>query len=296
PGTFLLVSIGYFLERKETLREIDLVGIDSDEGFLRVAEELARGFAKETLSGTAVRLSLLRRDLVESLPAEAGTGFDLIVAGNTLSEGFSDPAKAAGWLDSLANYLRPEGALVVIEPALKRTGRFLQQSRDALLALPGRRLHVFAPCLHEGPCPALARAGDWCHERVPWNPPKALEEIDRAAGLDKDTLTFSYLVLRLSSRSLKDVFKTPSKGLHRGRVVSDALPEKGKEGRVVCTEEGRWVHYEALERGTAAAARRLAALGRGEVALFPAGRPAGPRMRLAPDEAPERLEAPVGDD
>ena len=94
--------------------------------------------------------------------------FDLIVAAHLLNELFvALPAtariaaraqKARAWCETL---LAPGGTMVILEPALRETSRDLLAVRDQLV---GAGLRVVAPCLWAGPCPALARERDWCHD------------------------------------------------------------------------------------------------------------------------------------
>ncbi len=290
PGTFLLSVIGYLAERGAFPAGLDLVACDRDRDSLSAAEALVPAWARERLPGTIARFSAIEQDLFAPLPAEAAQGgFDLIVVGNALCEwagGRRAPAEAAGRARGLLAHLRPEGALVLIEPALRRTSRFLLEARDALLA--GGGVHVYSPCLHEGPCPALVRPRDWCHERLPWDPPPALAALDQAAGLEKDALAFSYVVVRRTEGSLRDVFAPPGPEGVRGRVVSDALRERGKRACASCTEAARLVYFEALQRPPGLAAAALEGLSRGDIAFFPGGRVLGDGSVRLLDEAPPR--------
>jgi SAM-dependent methyltransferase len=160
----------------------------------------------------------IRANLAVELPPLDGA-FDLIVAAHLLNELFVDRASAERvalrasrvlvWAERL---LAPAGRLILIEPALRETSRELLAVRDRLLAAG---LHVIAPCFWTGPCPALARDRDWCHDaaRVPSRP----------------RVDFSYLVL---CREL-----VPPRPFHR--VVSDPLPEKGRLRFFVCGPTGR---------------------------------------------------------
>src|SRR5439155_17805257 len=86
---------------------------------------------------------------------------DLVVMGTLLNE---LPAEARLSLVQRAlAAVSPDGAVIVIEPALRETSRALHELRDAVLA--GGHGFVFAPCTRTcAPCPALADPDDWCHE------------------------------------------------------------------------------------------------------------------------------------
>jgi hypothetical protein len=127
--------------------------------------------------------------------------------------------------------LQPHGSLMIIEPALRQISRELHQVRDRLLRL--KLCTVYSPCLHEQTCPALIHPDDWCHEERPWEPPAAIQAIDREVGFIKDALKFSYLLLRKDGRTIverrSDVY----------RVVSELREFKGEKRAWLCHEQGR---------------------------------------------------------
>jgi ribosomal protein RSM22 (predicted rRNA methylase) len=126
----------------------------------------------------------------------------------------------------LKRHLADDGSCIIIEPALRETSREMLEVRDNMLE---QGLHVYSPCLTNGPCPALVNPKDWCHEELPWEPPLLVKEIDRLTGLRKDALKFSYLVLRKDNLSLSDV-----RGPNVFRVVSEPLVSKGKIEFYLC--------------------------------------------------------------
>ena len=132
----------------------------------------------------------------------------------------------ASWLTGVFEALAPDGALVIVEPALRDRTRHLQLLRDALA---NEGIVPFAPCLHAAPCPMLTREDDWCHEDLAVDLPAWLVPVARAAGLRHEGLSFSYLVLRKDKKSLRDVLPAA-----RVRVVSDLMRSKGKLEAHVC--------------------------------------------------------------
>ena len=101
-------------------------------------------------------------------PIHAASGrFDVVLVGQVLSEldvTSTDEVRRerhAALVGSLLDDRTDvEGAVVVIEPALRDRTRHLHHVRDLLAS---RGATVFAPCLHQARCPALAREADWCH-------------------------------------------------------------------------------------------------------------------------------------
>jgi SAM-dependent methyltransferase len=192
--------------------------------------------------------------------------FDVIVAAHLLNELFNDaPAgqrtaarsrKVLGWCDS---FLADGGTVIIIEPALRETSRDLLGVRDLLLTAG---LHVVAPCLWAGPCPALARERDWCHDaatRSPGDP--------RAAG----RVDFSYLVLRRTGRPATDPALF--------RIVSDALVEKGRLRLFGCGPAGRHPLVR-LDRHRTPANEPFDQLVRGDVARVRGTAQAGDGLRI----------------
>ena len=217
---------------------IDATWLDAD------AEALALGAA-------VVRARAGRQDAidlrVQTRPGALGTiagsdRFDVVLLGQVLSEldiGATDEVRVARHAALLRLLLEERteegGALVVIEPALRQRTRHLHRVRDALAAAGAT---IFAPCLHAQPCPALARESDWCHEDLAVDLPAWLAPIALAAGLRREGLTFSYLVLHRGSRRLADCVPEGAgvMGGVRLRVVSDTMTSKGKREAFVCGE------------------------------------------------------------
>ncbi|HEY1691577.1 MAG TPA: small ribosomal subunit Rsm22 family protein [Polyangiaceae bacterium] len=222
---------------------IDATWVDPDAQALDVALAVAR--ARQGRGAVEVRPTASSRGL-DSLGALGGlAAFDVVLAGQLLSEldvGAPEGARLERhatllrrWLDGL---VRPDGSLVVIEPALRDRTRHLHRVHDALLeggGGAGGGATVFAPCVHAGRCPALRHEGDWCHEDLPVDLPAWLVPVARAAGLRFEGLTFSYLVLRKDGRRLADPFVLPPTAA-RLRVVSGPIRSKGKREAFLCGE------------------------------------------------------------
>jgi ribosomal protein RSM22 (predicted rRNA methylase) len=214
---------------------LDATLVDRDADAL----ELARSIASLRDRAGTLEVRMVTRaqalDRLRELPR-----FDLVLAGQLLSEldvGMEEAERAAlhaerlmGWLE---HHTDAHGSLVVIEPALRDRTRHLHRVRDAVTAAGAT---VYAPCLHGAPCPALAQATDWCHEDLPIDLPSWLAPVARAAGLRREGLTFSYLVLRRDGARVLDAFAPGAAGASRLRVVSSPLPSKGKTEAFLCGE------------------------------------------------------------
>jgi hypothetical protein len=226
---------------------VDATWVDSDRAALELGVELARARHSEPMS---LRVQAHGEGLAWSDRVRETMRFDLVLVGQLLSEldlELPDPervqkhaAMLARWIE---HHLEEHGSLVVIEPALRDRTRHLHRVRDSLLRLSDRtdgvghlsHVTVFAPCLHAAPCPALARETDWCHEDLPVDVPSWLVPVAQAAGLRREGLTFSYLVVRRDGARLVDALPTGQRRA-RLRVVSGAMPSKGKHEAFVCGE------------------------------------------------------------
>src|SRR5690606_36091183 len=93
--------------------------------------------------------------------------------------------RRADLLERLLGQVKPQGSLLVLEPALRETSRGLLEVRDLLVE---RGYAIRAPCLYRGACPALEKPTDWCHAERPWQPPQLVQAIAAEAGLRKEAL------------------------------------------------------------------------------------------------------------
>lgn len=189
------------------------------------ALELARQLA------IAAQESLGTRDWSAEKPLPDGT-YDLITLGHVVNELFgADLGLRVEFLERALAKLKPGGTLAIVEPALRDTSRALLQVRDALVA---RGYAVRAPCLFRGACPALVKESDWCHAERPWEPPTLVARIAKAAGLHKEALKMSYLLVAPKGEAWP--------GLPDGRlfrIVSEPLEGKGRARYMGCGPEGR---------------------------------------------------------
>ena len=176
----------------------------------------------------AVPIALQTRELdLEKLdPSSLGSGFDLIVVGLALNELFVDApdpiAARVAWCESVAACLADDGAMIVLEPALRTTTRELMQVRDRLVSASA--LKVIAPCTADGGCPLLRRERDWCHADDALALPEPLKTIAKQAGLRWEGLSYAYLVVAKHDRRARDVL----------RVVGGPIVQKGRTETHLC--------------------------------------------------------------
>jgi SAM-dependent methyltransferase len=216
-----------------------------------------------------------------------GRRFDLVTMGhvvNELFQGGDADARRAGLVEEALSLVAPGGSVLVVEPALRDTSRALLRVRDLLVA---RGHAVRAPCLFRGPCPALVRESDWCHAERAIEPPPLVAQIGKAAGLRKEAVKMSYLVLAPRG----EAWAEPPAG-RVFRIVSEPLPSKGRLRYMGCGPEGR-MGLSLQEKHVTGANREFERLLRGDVVLVTGGEPRGDGVALG--EASEvKVVAPAG--
>ena len=239
------------------------VALDKSAAALAEARALSEG---------AVRT--LQADLERGLPALAGE-FDVAVVANALSE-LSTKVRVPRLL---ALPVAEGGAVLLIEPALRETGRALLEARDELLR--SGAWMAAAPCLTQRPCPALEHPRDWCTAQDAWDPPPHVAQLADELGLRGDEeLAYAPLVLtRTVARPPPDAW----------RVVGVPPPEKGKKRFFVCSDQGR-LPVARLSRDAAPRNADFDHLGRGDLVLLRGVAPKGDGLRVGREAEVRRLD------
>ncbi|MFO0774557.1 MAG: small ribosomal subunit Rsm22 family protein [Nitrospiraceae bacterium] len=207
---------------------INAVAIDRSRQALTLAQTLWSSVAQKQVDlASTFQSDVVNLESASEVRRFLGTqsaGFDLVIIANALNESFvgdRDPVgRRVKVVGQLLDALSPSGSLVILEPALREPTRELHALRDQLIAKG--LCHVYSPCLHERPCPAMVHAEDWCHEERPWDPPDDIVAMDRQLGFIKDALKFSYVVLR------KDGATIVPRAPELARIVSERRPSKGQ--------------------------------------------------------------------
>jgi ribosomal protein RSM22 (predicted rRNA methylase) len=246
-----------------------ITAIDHDARALAIAAKAMRGLAAGrsfvTKTGDVGR--------AEIPPA------DLVVMGSVLNELFAEGALSL--VERALQAIGEDGAVIVIEPALRETSRALHAIRDAVIARG--RGHVFAPCTRRCvPCTALADPSDWCHEDRAVELPPQTAALARVTHLRDSGMKFSYLVLRRKPHDLVEA------GPNAWRVVSAPMVAKGKLELIGCSERGR-VRLRLLKRNRNAANREIEAADRGDIVVIDR-EIEGERVEIGGDTRVERID------
>jgi len=250
-----------------TLAVLDALGGEAvavDSSAAALAEARALGDARLATRKADVAAGSFRLD----------GAFDLVLIANALSE-LPPPA----WEPLFAHLpLAEDGAVLVVEPALRETGRALLELRDELLQ---RGWSAAAPCLTQRPCPALLSSRDWCTAQRAWEPPRHLVQLARELGLraDEELAYAPLVVVRRVAQPAPDAW----------RVVGVPRPEKGKRRLFVCSDEGR-VALTRLDRDAAPENEQFDLLARGDLVLLRGLQAKGDGLRIVPGSEVRRLE------
>ena len=134
-------------------------------------------------------------------------------------------------LTELPSWCWTADAMVIVEPSTREDGRRLMSIRELALE---KGFNIAAPCTHAEACPLLTQSKrDWCHDRMLFDRPQWMLEIEKHLPFRNATLTFSYLAL--SKKSV--TFRKQRAGA--ARIVGDFLDEKGKSRQLICRNSNR---------------------------------------------------------
>ncbi|CAN5709095.1 hypothetical protein BH11MYX1_BH11MYX1_57230 [soil metagenome] len=202
---------------------IDYLGLDRDGEALRIAERAIRELAQAR--GVEAKVEVRSCDVTkEPLPPA-----DLVLISTLLNE--LVVTSRLSLVQRALAAIGDDGAVIIIEPALRETSRELHLLRDTILTMGAA--HVFAPCTRRTtPCPMLERESDWCHEERFVKLPPRTAEVSRVTHLRDAPLKFSYLVLRRAATPLVEA------GGAAWRLVSAPVSPKGKTEILGCSDEG----------------------------------------------------------
>ncbi len=141
--------------------------------------------------------------------------------------------------ESLFSYLKKESdekAVLLVEPGVPRSARFMSLMRDCFIR---KDLQIIAPCPHMAECPMDGRRagqsganGKWCNFAFSTeDAPDKLLKLSAAAGIPKERAVLSF-VFAGGKRS-------PADGKFRIRIASDPIRIPGKpEGYYACSSAG----------------------------------------------------------
>lgn len=281
PATASLAAAEIW-EKDKSLPHLEITAIDQNRNILKDARALMASASYERSKLTTSSARVTAKSLQKEL---SGGKFEIIVCANLLNEMPDIETRAKLVQTLLLQHLAPDGALIIIEPALREITRDLMNLRDQLLkATPeSARPNVIAPCLHQLACPMLQHnTRDWCHAYLAWERPRFIAEVDHLIGNRKDFLKFSYLILEQMSKAAP-AEKNPKKKSTPAqyRVVSAPLRTNGKLELLLCPDAENFpqtlLRINRLDRDRGPANAAIDSVLRGDMVT---GDFSGKKMRL----------------
>ena len=224
--------------------------VDSSEKALSLAQKV---FAQE-YPAVATKKIICNFEKPVSLTDE----YDVIVMCHALNELWKNETdcieRRTSFLEQIAAHLTDDGIMLLCEPALLATSRNLLKVRDMLLQ---KKFYVIAPCVKNEKqtcrilvCPALA-AGEnhTCHAEIEWQPCEPVSSLAQKAGLDRESVKMTYVVLQKQKTSILQkekhaVEEQSGNPAERkticGRVVSEGMLNKaGRIRFLICDGRNR---------------------------------------------------------
>lgn len=240
---------------------VTLLCADTAPRPMELGRRLLEGVAARSGEPLLWRVRLARASLGRALREAGAPG--LVMAGNVLNElrdksGAILSERMAEAAASLDRALPAGGAALFVEPGTRLGGTLTASLREAAVE---EGLDPVAPCPHDGPCPLLGRrARGWCHASLDAGGPPWLAALSKAAGLPKDSLSLSFVLLG-RKRAASGRRPTAAAGALSvpARILSDAFPVPGMGyARYACAEGGLALVPNAAElpSGALVACRR----------------------------------------
>jgi ribosomal protein RSM22 (predicted rRNA methylase) len=274
PGTFMLGLLEYICRHvrpdSAVLQSISLTGIDRSKGSLAAADSLIRQYCSAGClpSGMTATASFRQGSLVSADFLKSSELYDLILAGNVIAEMQGETLSFC--LAAVTKHLAPGGALIIVEPGTRRAARRLLDVRNLLLQ--NTSLRLYAPCLCAAPCPLQDDCGQWCHEKLFWQPTEAVRRIDGVLGFTKEKgIKYSFLsFVKKDADRMSPYAGMPQENIWR--VGSYVIQHKGEDRLWICNGRQR-LQLRRLGRNRSETNRDFEQAERGDIAFVSGAMP-----------------------
>lgn len=217
-----------------------------EEIFLSIAARTAKAkSSEESENGNADVLPWKIIRVKDSLGASIRQKAALLTCANVFneilqSESAPPDALAKKYSKALFPYLQENASVLLIEPGVPNSARFISLMRDAFLR---NGFFAAAPCPHQGRCPMNGRragksgaSGKWCNFAFETaDAPKRLLSLSEKSGLPKERAVLSFVFVQKNENAKK--LSEQSESI---RIVSDTihLAQKGARGHYACARQG----------------------------------------------------------
>jgi ribosomal protein RSM22 (predicted rRNA methylase) len=149
---------------------------------------------------------------------------------------------ADGEAARLSSFCADDGAVLIVEPGIPRSGTFIAYIRERFIE---RGFSLCAPCTHHADCPMETskiqrRSAKWCHFTFSTHEaPESLLNLSRTAFLPKERGVLSFLLAHKGRKENEQ--KNPGSN-HANlpvRIISDPFPlPDSRHARYGCSEKG----------------------------------------------------------
>ena len=218
--------------------------LDTSQNALSFGEEIFLSIVAKTYKATPEQVEWNIIRVKGEIGTEIRKKADFITCGNMFNELYWNTSKpleeiSKNYTNLLLSYGNEKTSVLVIEPGVPRSGRFITLLRNSLIR---KKMTILSPCPHMVECPMEGKkGGKWCHFTLLTDKaPKKLHKLSDSAKLSKDRASFSFV---FASNVVDSVVEKPVENSKNPqidiRVVSDPirLPRE-KTGRYACSSLG----------------------------------------------------------
>ena len=218
--------------------------LDTSQNALSFGEEIFLSIVAKTYKTTPEQVEWNIIRVKGEIGTEIRKKADFITCGNMFNELYWNTSKpleeiSKNYTNLLLSYGNEKTSVLVIEPGVPRSGRFITLLRNSLIR---KKMTILSPCPHMVDCPMEGKkGGKWCHFTLLTDKaPKKLHKLSDSAKLSKDRASFSFV---FASNVVDSVVEKPVENSKNPqidiRVVSDPirLPCE-KTGRYACSHLG----------------------------------------------------------
>lgn len=253
----LTIPLALWLSRKDLRKkEITFICTDIAPQPLQIGKSLFEKLRQELDPKSPWKIQTLRAPMHKVL-RQLPKNISLITMGNVLNEG--DEKKKISAYEQISHIygnacglLAEHGKIFAVEPGTRQGARMIQILRGLVteenfgfdldedeeendsfgfFEEGSAPCEIISPCPHESGCPLAKqnhRQSAWCHFNAKADAvPKELKEISQKAGLDKDSVSLSFLYVGKKSGTQEN---KPAQQ-NRARIISDAFPVPNYKGR-----------------------------------------------------------------
>lgn len=271
----LTIPLALFLSRSDLhKKEITFICADIAPQPLQIGKNIFEKLRQKLAPACAWKIEIVRAPNHKIL-RQIHTPVSLITMGNVLNEGdekkkISTFEQIQNLYDNACQVLDENGKIFAVEPGTRQGARMMQILRSLVTEqiqepeedefeentydenifdendfdedneeAPCR---IISPCPHAVSCPLtkkIHRQNAWCHFNTKTAYiPKELKELSQKAGLDKESVSLSYLYLAKSKAAEKLLKQEQSK--QKARIISDSIiiPRYKGKAHYACHEKG----------------------------------------------------------